>query len=424
MSDAPVPAGAEAWDVLVVGAGPAGTAVARPLAERGLRVLVVEEHARVGRPVQCAGLVSRRVLELAGSTEMVVRPVRGASVFGPSLRSISFRADEPRAYVLDRAALDVHLADRAARSGAEIRTGVRFDRLRGAPNGRAVAELTGPDGERQTVAARLVVGADGVSSAVARAFRLRRPVEILPAFEAEYPTSPGDPDTVEVYLGRAFAPGLFGWWIPDGRGGARVGVAADADGTPARTYFLRLLAQIAKRFGRPLENPTAYVASGIPIGEIPRLHGDRVLLVGDAAAQVKPLSGGGIYTALRAAELASSVAAEALAADDLSTRRLARYSERWRAELGEEFRRALYLRRVLTRLSDAELDAVVDALGAGSLAGTIVAFGDIDFPTRVARELLGASPSLVRLLPKALGAWVSSAPSYPVPELDPGDRRK
>ncbi len=424
MTAPPGRADVETTDVLVVGGGPAGTATARGLCERGFSVVLVEEHPEIGRPVQCAGLVSSRVLELAGSSSMVLRPVRGATVFGPSLRSISFRAEEPRAYVLDRAALDVHLAERAVQSGVDLRVRTRFDRLAEAPNGRAVAELTGPEGNRCRIAARLVVGADGVSSAVARAFRLRRPVEILPAFEAEYAESPGDPDSVEVYLGRSVAPGLFGWWIPDGHGGARVGVAADADGVPARTYFLKLVERLATRFGRPLATPRAYLASGIPIGEVPRLHGPRVLLVGDAAAQVKPLSGGGIYTALRAAALAAEVASEALRLDDLSAARLARYTERWRAELGEEFRRALYLRRVFTRLSDDDLDAVVEALGAGGLAETIVAFGDIDFPTHVVGELLRSSPSLVRLLPKALGAWVAPRAPYLAPDLEAGGLRK
>jgi geranylgeranyl reductase family protein len=417
--------GPERVDVLVVGAGPAGSTLAGQLARAGHHVVVVEEHPRVGRPVQCAGLVSTRVLELSGASATVVQKVRGATVFGPSLRSVDFLAPEPRAFVIDRAGLDVHLADRAARAGAEFRTGTRFDaRLAEETDGVRV-RLHGPDGGDHEVVARLVVGADGVTSAVARAFRLRRPVEILPAFEAEYPQSPGDPETVEVYLGRSIAPGLFGWWIPDGRGGARVGVAADADGTAARVYFERLLTALGRRFGRPLENPTAFIASGIPIGRLPRYVGPRVLLVGDAAAQVKPLSGGGIFTGMRAAELAASVAHGALAQDDLGERRLAEYPRRFDAELGDEFRRALYLRRLFCRLTDRELDALVDVLRAGDLGGTIVAFGDIDFPTHVARQLLRESPGLLRLLPKALGAFVApGAGSFAAPALEPGPLRK
>jgi geranylgeranyl reductase family protein len=407
----------EEIDVLVVGAGPAGSTAAHRLASQGHRVVVIEEHPRVGHPVQCAGLVSQRALDLAGTPSVVRTAVRGATVFGPSLGSIHFKASEPRAYVIDRGGLDVALADRAARAGAEYRTSTRFDaRVRTDP-GRTVVRLQGPDATPSELSARLVVGADGVSSAVARAFRLRRPVEILPAFEAEIPNSPGDPDTVEVYLGRTISPGLFGWWIPDGAGGARVGVAVDADGTPARVYYERLLAYLARRFGAPLGPPTALLVSGIPIGTVPRTHGEGVLLVGDAAAQVKPLSGGGIFTGMRCAELAARVADDALRRGDVSASRLAEYDRAWRAEFGEEFRRALYLRRVFQRLDDADLDRLIAALQGSDLAATIVAFGDIDFPTHVARQLLRQSPSLVRLLPKALGAWISSG-AFRTPALD------
>ncbi len=413
----------ESVDVLVVGAGPAGSTVARGLAERGHSVLVVEEHPTVGEPVQCAGLVSQRVLDLAGSDAFVRTPVRGATVFGPSLRSITFKADRPRAFVIDRAGLDRYLADRAQRAGARFRTSTRFHRRAAREGEREVVELRADDGGPVHVQARAVVGADGVASAVARAFRLRRPVEFLPAYEAEYPASPGDAETVEVYLGRTIAPGLFGWWIPDGSGGARVGVAVDADGTPARDYFDRLRDQLTHRFGSPLSRPSALLVSGIPIGEVPSTVGDRVLLVGDAAAQVKPLSGGGIFTGMRCAEIAAEVLDRALAGNDLSAAALREYERRWRAEFGDEFRRALHLRRVFARLSDRDLDAVVDALRSGGLAPTILAFGDIDFPTHVARELLRESPSLVRLLPKALGAWFGSA-DYPAPPLEFRSRRE
>jgi len=404
-------------DVLVVGAGPAGSTMAERLSRLGHSVLVIEEHGRIGYPVQCAGLVSRRVLDLAGTPQVVRRPVHGASVFSPSLQSITFRAPEPRAYVIDRAGLDIALADKAARAGAAFEIETRFDGLAGAPNGTVRAKVTRRGDTAEEIEAKLVVGADGVASAVARAFRLRRPVEILPAFEAEFPESPGDPDLAEVYLGNAIAPGLFGWWIPDGSGGARVGVAANADGTSARTYYERLLTQIARRYGQPLRNPTGYLVSGIPIGDVPRISGPRVLLVGDAAAQAKPLSGGGIFTGMRAAELAAAVAHGALTDGDLSAARLFQYDAAWRQEFGDEFDKAQYLRRLFLKFTDAELEAILEALKEAGTTETIVAFGDIDFPTHVARRLLRQSPSLLRLLPKAVGAlW--GGEERRVPDLD------
>ena len=404
-------------DVLVVGAGPAGSTMAERLARQGHQVLVIEEHGRVGYPVQCAGLVSRRVLDLAGTPKIVRRPVHGATVYSPSLRSITFRAAEPRAYVIDRAGLDIALAEKAAKAGAVFETETRFDGVVATANGSVRARVTRGGTISGEVEAKLVVGADGVASSVARAFRLRRPVEILPAFEAEFPESPGDPDLVEVYLGNLIAPGLFGWWIPDGAGGARVGVASNADGTSARVYYEHLLAQIARRYGEPLRNPTSYLVSGIPIGELPRISGPRVVLVGDAAAQPKPLSGGGIFTGMRAAELAAEVVHGGLIEGDLSAARLSRYDDAWRLEFGDEFDKARYLRRLFLKFTDRELEAILEALKEAGTTETIVAFGDIDFPTHVVRRLLRQSPSLLRLLPKAVGAlW--SGEGHRAPDLD------
>ena len=413
----------EEIDVLVVGAGPAGSIAPRPRAARSRSVLVVEEHERVGRPVQCAGLVSQRVIDLAGSDRFVLGPVEGATVFGPRSATVSFRAPGARAFVIDRAGLDRHLADQAARAGARFALGTRFAGRAGTDGGPSVVELVGEGGAHRSVRARVVVGADGVASPVARAFRLRRPVEILPAFEAEFPADGGDPHEVEVYLGRTIAPGLFGWSIPDQAGGARVGVAAGADGTSARTYFDRLVERIRSIHGRRLTSPTQYIVSGIPLGTVPHTSSTGVVLVGDAAAQVKPLSGGGIYTGMRCAEIAAESIEAALTRGDLSARALARYDSAWRAELGPEFDRALFLRRLFLRLTDPELESVVRTHDRAGLQGTIVAFGDIDFPSGVARALLAQSPSLVRLFPKALGAWWGR--SGPVaPELDPGPRRQ
>ncbi|MGI0150634.1 MAG: geranylgeranyl reductase family protein [Thermoplasmata archaeon] len=410
-------------DVLVVGAGPAGSTAAFGLARRGHSVTVLEEHPRVGQPVQCAGLVSDRVLELAGTREMVLGPVHGAAVYSPSLRSIEFRAPEPRAFVIDRAHLDRLLADRAARAGASYRTGVRFDGFVPGPAGVRTSRVTRHDGGHEEITSRLVIGADGVASAVARAARLPRRIEILPAFEAEIPNSPGDPDRVEVYLGTSFAPGLFGWWIPDLQGGARVGLAARADGTSARAYFDRLRALLGRRFGRELPAPVALVVSGIPIGSLPRFSADGVLLVGDAAAQVKPLSGGGIFTGMRAAGIAAEVASAALAAGRVEAATLLQYDREFDSVLGEEFRRAHYLRRIFTRLSDADFERLISALNEGGLSGSIVAFGDIDFPSHVARRLLAQSPSLLRLFPKAVGAWLGGGEAR-IPALEEGPRRR
>jgi digeranylgeranylglycerophospholipid reductase len=411
-------------DVVIVGGGPAGSTAAYHLARGGRSVLLAEEHPKIGHPVQCAGLVSARVLELAGTREMVLHEVRGATIWSPSLRRLSFKAPGTRAFVLSRSRLDFLLARRAAAAGTRIETGWKFvsaDRSTadGSRSGSVVAHFEGSDGETHRVRTRLVVGCDGVASQVARVFRLRRPIEILPAYEAEMPFPDGDPDEVEIYLGNSLSPGLFGWWVPDGHGRARVGVAVRAGtGRTARDYYEGLCRQMERRYGHPVAPPVEVVVAGIPIGLLPRTSGDHVLLCGDAAAQVKPLSGGGIFTGMRCAEIAAEVAREALDAGDFSGRTLAAYDRRWREAIGEELERALYLRRIFLRLTDREMDQLLEVLAERELLSSLVAFGDIDFPTIAAHKLLAQSPSLVRLFPKALAAFVRRGELL-APDLEP-----
>ena len=278
----------------------------------------------MGHPVQCAGLVSQRVLDLAGSRATVLDAVAGATVFGPSLGSVSFAADGPRAFVIDRAGLDVALADRAAQA-EPVPGRVRFDRAERPPGGPVRAELTDSSGASVSVEARLLVGADGVASAVARAVRLRRRSRSYP------------PSRRRSRARRAMPARSRCTWATRSRrgssaGGSRMGTEGPASAwrpPPGRSrpgrYYDRLVRQVERRFSTHLPGPTALLVSGIPIGTLPHTTTDRALLVGDAAAQVKPLSGGGIFTGMRCAEIAAEVADRCLRTGDLSAAALSAY---------------------------------------------------------------------------------------------------
>lgn len=395
-------------DVVVVGAGPAGSTAAYHLARKGFSVKLLEEHPLVGRPVQCAGLVSQRVLDMAGTAKMVRHRLGGATIWSPSMKMLRFAASETRAYVISREQLDFLLAERAAKAGVEVLTGCKFISTRrtgDASESRQEIELEDAGGKR-TIRSRILIGADGVASQVARKLRLRRPIELLPAFEADIPYADASQDEVEIYLGNAIAPGFFGWSIPDGEGNIRVGVGMKARyGMTALDGYNVLVKQMGKRYGRALPPSIRTIVSGIPIGTVPRISTDGGILVGDAAAQVKPLSGGGIFTGMRAAEIGSEVVSKALSSGDLSAQALRDYDTKWKEEMGQEMDRAMFFRRLFVQLDDADLDRFVELLRETKLVSTIVAFGDIDFPTITIRELLRESPSLVHLFPKALSAF-------------------
>ncbi len=296
-------------DVAVVGAGPAGSRTAELLSAAGLEVTVLEEHREIGHPVQCAGLFSRRVFDLLGDEVAVENRVSGARVHAPDGRVVAFDAGQTRALVVDRAAFDRHLAETAVREGADLRVGCRVLRVRSSNAGCTleVLDRAQPKGTaREEVRCRLVVGADGPGSAVRRSTGIPTPKQHLTAFQYRFATRKAmDPSTVDLFGGREIAPGFFAWVIPLGEHQGLVGLAAEPGGHSPRARLDALIRRPAFRASFPDIQPISAHAGIIPLGPIHRPIADGVVLVGDAAAQAKATSGGGVYPALEASGMAS-----------------------------------------------------------------------------------------------------------------------
>jgi geranylgeranyl reductase family protein len=387
-------------DVAVVGAGPAGTRTARHLAEGGLEVTVIEEHPEVGRPVACAGLLSTRVFDLLGEEVAVLNRVSGARIHAPSGHELAFDAGRTRAMVVDRAAFDQALAGHAARAGASLRMEARVMGVVASAGGCSleVRDLSTPGSAREELRCRAIVGADGPSSIVRRSMGLPRPRNKLTAYQVAFATEdPIDPDVVDLFGGRDVAPGFFAWVVPHGEHSGLVGLAQEPGGLSPKARLEGFMGTEAfsRRFSKL--QPLATFAGAIPLGPIHRPVVDGVVLVGDAAAQAKATSGGGVFPALVAARHASDALMEALEEDEVSARALAAYPRAFDREVGIELRKAARLRRSFRAMSDRMVDDLVEALDDPELLDVIVSEGDIEFPSRLVRALLRRSPRLVRL---------------------------
>ncbi len=330
-------------DAVIAGGGPAGSRAAALLAS-GHDVLVLEDHLESGAPVQCAGLVTDDVLKLSGVKPDIISTIHGAEVFFPDGGSVTVRSRSPKARTIDRHQLDSMMADAAIDAGAEYAFGTRY--VSHSVGGTVKVSASSGD-----IEARLLIGAEGHTSGIADSLGGNAPAEYLRGIQAEVAVKPEHDDLFKAHLGLEWAPGFFTWEIPCGDT-VRAGLCSSWSAGPPMPYLKKLLKSMGAE-----DRVLSMQCGKIPLGPRPKMAGERCMIVGDAAAQVKPVSGGGLYPGLTAAGMLAEVAGSALDSDDLSAKSLGRYQNMFMKELGPELRKGYRLRRMLLRMDDDDLNA-------------------------------------------------------------------
>ncbi len=308
------------YDFLVVGAGPSGSRFARSAAEAGHDVLVLES-GEIGRPLACSGHVSLDIWEFVpdeARERLRQNEIYGARFHlgGADSPAHPFYKKTPVSNAIDRVGLDRTLAECAREAGATVRTGHTVTSVEERPD-RVEITANGPDGVER-FEARLVCGADGPRSKVRSQLRLPEPDELLHGVLGFDP-EPDHDDFVDVHL---TVPRFFAWRIPRGAAGVEYGLAVEP-GEDAPERFEQLVADYGAEIDRRC-------SGAIPIGPPDRTTGRRSFLVGDAAGQTKPFTGGGILYGMRAAD----VAARTIDPDQPTT--VEEYEQAWRSELGRD----------------------------------------------------------------------------------------
>jgi len=373
-------------DIIVIGGGPCGSFSALAATKLGAKVVVYEEHGKVGVPPHCAGHLSLSGLKRLGllplPAKVVENQFEGAVFFSPSGRAFSVRFSSPVTCVVNRELFDRYLAELAVKAGAEYCLGVRAESVV-LESGRVKGVVVSHKGVKETVASNLVIDAEGVSSVLLKKAGLLQTLNrsmVVNAIEAELDkVDDMTTDTVEVYLGRKYAPGLFAWIIPRRDSSAKVGLAVMA-GDP-RKYLHRFM-QSHPVASKKLRNSKIVKLSVHPIplgGPIPKTYSNGLLIVGDAASQVKPTTGGGVVVGLLCSKVAGEVACEAVNNNDFSEVFLSRYQSRWKKAIGFELTVMRYLRLMLNRLSDNEVDKLIELCSKFEIGKILEEHGDLDF---------------------------------------------
>ena len=353
-------------DVIVVGGGPVGSYAALHLAKDGIKTTVYEEHPQVGVPSHCAGHISIRSLRNRGLYPLPIdieeNTFCSANFYSPQGTQFSLDLSCPVTVALNRARFDQYLAEQAKEAGASYVLNARVQSLLISNRFVVGVHIKHGDNREENVFSKVVIDAEGISSRLIRQAGLSalKPSGLVYAVEAEIENvSDIALDAVEVYLGKNYAPGFYGWLIPRPDGSAKLGLATNI-GNP-REYLKRLITKhpvASKQLAKAKISNIGYHAITLG-GPIPKVYVNGFLAVGDCASQVKPTTGGGVVFGLAAAKESAEIVCQALHRGDVSSKTLQVYQQRCSKSYDFDFRVMLRLRRFLDSLSDEKLDEMI-----------------------------------------------------------------
>ncbi len=323
------------YDIIVVGAGPAGSMAARFAAEQGVSVLILEKDRDVGYPVRCGEAISKAGIEefITLDEKWIAAKISKFSFIAPNETEVEIEFGEA-GYVLERRIFDYELARTAAEAGTDILTrayvnGLLFE------DGKVAGVKFEYQGEVKEIKTKVVIAADGVESRVGRWAGLETHIDFRDMESAVQITAaniPVNQDTLYFYFGKNVAPNGYFWVFPKGNNKANIGLGISGL-IGKKKSALSFLNNFMEKY-YPNAPILTMIAGGVPCSiTLPKISAPGIMLVGDAARQVNPLSGGGIASGMIGGSIAGRIAGEAVKRNKLE--HILSYDKAWSNRLGK-----------------------------------------------------------------------------------------
>ena len=337
------------YDVIVVGGGPIGGYTAYQLADQGFEVCLLEEDDEVGKDVICTGVIGTEAFKQFNLPRTaIISRIKSIIFFSPSFLTFDYTPSDTLAYVVDRHIFDSKILEWAREKGVEVHLGRQVCRVKIGDNFGEV-EICGESPLVKKLTAKVLVLATGIKCQLHKSLGLRPPPAFLQGAQVE--TEVKDLSHTEIYVGSEVCPGSFAWAVPLNHQRARIGLLTEKRGVFYLNNFLK------DRFKDRINEPNPKILQkSIAHGPVRRSVSDRVLVVGEAAGQVKTTTGGGIYYGLLCSEIAAEVLKQSFGRGDLSFRQLIKYENLWKSKLGKELRMGKLARKIMSKLSDPQID--------------------------------------------------------------------
>ncbi|MHA1340620.1 MAG: geranylgeranyl reductase family protein [Promethearchaeota archaeon] len=369
----------ESATVVIIGGNIAGSYLAYQLASKGIDIIVIEEHSESGKPMQCAGIMSQKLLKLAElDPPLILNRVSIAILESPSGYSIEMRGQE-KPVIIDRSGFDFSYYIKAKNKGARFLFNEKFRSykiIRKKPKNKSFVLVYT---NKRKIKAKIIVGCDGPLSKVARINGVKHSIIYGIQIRAKY-------DFPNNKVKMLFSPKwkeLFGWIIPEGNGICRIGLGVYQN--PAKKFqeFLNLV-------GVKNNNIISKQAGLIPYGYVRKIAFERALLLGDSACMVKATTGGGVVMLLNACKIASKAIVESIDKNNFSKNFFRkRYEKPLKQVIGKQLKIHYIIRKILEKFKSEDYDYLFEIYESNKhLKETINIYADMDYPRTLIFRLL------------------------------------
>ena len=384
----------EASDIAVVGGGSAGLLAALSAKENGADVLVLESKETIGHHEHCAGLLSidgLKKLQLQSLPSNVIqnKKIIGAHLYSPSGALVTVTKNSETACVVDRVKFNQHLSLLAEEKGVNIQTSSKAVGL--TKNANSIILQLGKKSSLNKISSRIVILAEGrfprLNKQIGLPFPSRDRIIYASMFKM---TNIKDIDSryVELYQAKEYAPGFFSWIIPINEDTAKVGLGSSF--SPSGKYLEKFIKKhpVAKDklSNAKIEKRTS---GAIPLSSsIRRTHTDNALVVGDAAGQTKPTTGGGVILGGIAARIAGKIASKSIKENNTSAKFLSQYTKLWKKEMNKNLFVMKHVRYYLNSLKERDIERIFHLIDTPKMNALFTNEGDVDNQKELVYQIL------------------------------------
>ena len=367
----------EKFDAIIIGASISGNYLAYLLSNFNLKIAVIEEHQEIGLPFQCAGIISKKLTQLIDLPEDIkLNQVKVAKIFSPSGIFIKLSGEE-QPYIIDRVALDKLFYQRI-KSNNKIKYYLeeKFITFKYITEKRKKSVLI--ETNKRKLKSKMLVGCDGPLSSVSKLMGIRN--KVIYATQIRIKANFYQNEAVMWFDPRWKE--LFGWVVPEGNNIYRIGLGSSKNIAKNFQIFLK---KIGVDFNEKLDQQGGI----IPYGIMNKSAFDNILLLGDAAGQVKATTGGGIVMLLTAAKYAAFCIKSCFKNNKFSKKYIKKlYEKPCKATIGKQLKVHFLIRTFFETLTDEDYDTLFQIVKTNKIEEIVSLYGDMDFPRDLVIKLL------------------------------------